>query len=331
MASTCYSGVLTGLQSNNITQELRRDLLSGVPPRVLAANPGLEPRADIERMFNTAFAFSGPIVLNKLWFAATADYGLLDQFRVGNYNPDGSLFMDDNRRKTYSAKISWQVSADNQIHAYHQMQDKGALHRTADNPTEFYESRWTEYQTPNDRYTEQGRWTGVMSSRVLAEIGGSLYWGSQNIYPQPEVTAGDLSSYDSVTRTHMNSRPTYAWIKQHRAVLQPTLSISAGGHDLKFGYQGSHGYQHPQNYSFSHFPAGTAGHLSRWRAGFRQHVQHTDQLAARPDGACGLRAGQMGGQPEAHCECGAAVSDRQRRCAGEMPGGNRFHCGTVLG
>ena len=251
-----YSGVLTGLQSNNITQELRRDLLSGVPARVLAVNPGLEPRADIERMFNTAFAFSGPIVLNKLWFAATGDFGLLDQFRVGNYNPDGSLFMDDNRRKTYSGKVSWQVSADNQIHAYHQMQDKGALHRTADNPTEFYESRWTEYQTPNDRYTEQGRWTGVMSSRVLAEIGGSLYWGSQNIYPQPEVTAGDLSSYDSVTRTHMNSRPTYAWIKQHRAVLQPTLSVSAGGHDLKFGYQGSHGYQHPQNYSFSHFPAG---------------------------------------------------------------------------
>ena len=251
-----YSGVLTGLQSNNITQELRRDLLSGVPPRVLAANPGLEPRADIERMFNTAFAFSGPIVLDKLWFAATADVGLLDQFRVGNYNPDGSLFMDDNRRKMYSGKISWQVSADNQIHAYHQMQDKGALHRTADNPTEFYESRWTEHQTPNDRYTEQARWTGVMSSRMLAEIGGSLYWGSQNIYPQPEVAPGDLSAFDSVTRTHMNSRPTYAWIKQHRAVLQPTLSIATGGHDLKFGYQGSHGYQHPQNYSFSHFPAG---------------------------------------------------------------------------
>ena len=53
-------------------------------------------------MFNTAFAFSGPIVRNQLWFAATGDYGLLDQFRVGNYNPDGSLFMDDNRRKTYS-------------------------------------------------------------------------------------------------------------------------------------------------------------------------------------------------------------------------------------
>ena len=207
-----YSGVITKLQSNNITPDLRRDLLSGVPARALAANPGLEPRADIERMFNTAFAFSGPIVRNQLWFAVTGDYGLLDQFRVGNYNPDGTLFMDDNRRKTYSGKISWQISPSHQLHAYHQMQDKGALHRTADNPTEFYESRWTEYQTPNDRYTDQARWTGVMSSRVLVEAGGSLYWGGQNIYPQPEVTAGDLSAYDSVTRTHMNSRPTYAWI-----------------------------------------------------------------------------------------------------------------------
>jgi len=251
-----YSGVFTKLQSNNITPELREDLLSGVPSRVLAANPNLEPRADIERMFNTAFAFSGPIIADKLWFAATADYGLLDQFRVGNYNPDGSLFMDDNRRKTYSLKISWQSSSNHQFHAYHQMQDKGALHRTADNPTEFYESRWTEHQTPNDRYTDQVRWTGVMSQRVLAEVGGSVYWGGQNIYPQPEVTEGDLSSFDNVTRTHMVARPTYAWINQHRAVLQPTLTISANSHDVKFGYQGSHGYQHAQNYSFSHLPAG---------------------------------------------------------------------------
>jgi hypothetical protein len=251
-----FSGVLTKLQSNNITPELRRDLLSGVPPRALAANPGLEPRADIERMFNTAIAFSGPIMQDRLWFAATADYGLLDQFRVGNYNPDGTLFMDDNRRKTYSLKISWQIAPSHQLHAYHQMQDKGALHRTADNPTEFYESRWTEHQTPNDRYTEQTRWTGAMSARVLAEAGASLYWGGQNIYPQPEVTAGDLSAFDSVTRTHMNSRPSYAWISQHRAVLQPSVTISAGRHDVKIGYQGTHGYQHPQNYSFSHFPSG---------------------------------------------------------------------------
>jgi hypothetical protein len=251
-----YSGVLTKFQSNNITPELRRDLLSGVPPRALAANPGLEPRADIERMFNTAFAFSGPIIQDQLWFSATADYGLLDQFRVGNYNPDGTLFMDDNRRKTYSGKVSWQISQAHQLHAYHQMQDKGALHRTADNPTEFYESRWTEHQTPNDRYTEQARWTGVMSSRVLAEAGASLYWGGQNIYPQPEVTAGDISAFDSVTRTHMNSRPTYAWISQHRAVVQPSLTLSAGRHDVKVGYQGTHGYQHPQNYSFSHLPSG---------------------------------------------------------------------------
>ena len=157
-----------------------------------------------------------------------ADYGLLDQFRVGNYNPDGSLFMDDNRRKTYSVKVSWQVAAGHQIHAYHQMQDKGALHRTADNPTEFYESRWTEYQTPNDRYTEQARWTGVMSSRVLAEVGREPLLGWPEHLSAAGSDVGDLSAYDSVTRTHMNSRPTYAWITQHRAVLQPTLSISGG-------------------------------------------------------------------------------------------------------
>jgi hypothetical protein len=251
-----YSGVNRHLQSSNITPDLRRDLLAGVPARALAANPNLQPSANILRMFNSAVAFSGPIARDKLWFAATADYGRLDQLKVGSYNPDGSQFVDDNVRKTYSVKISWQIAPGRQLHAYHQMQDKGALHRTSDNPTQFYESRWTEHQTPNGRQTEQLRWTGAMSSRLLAEVGASLYWGGQNIYPQPEVGPGDLSSFDSVTQTHMTARPTYAWISQHRGVVQPTISYLKGAHDLKLGYQATHGYQHPQNYSFSHFPAG---------------------------------------------------------------------------
>ena len=273
-----FNGANRHLQSNNITPALKRDLLSGVPARALAANPDLSPTADILRMFNTAVAFSGPIVRDKLWFAVTADYGVLDQLKVGSYNPDGSQFLDDNRRKSYSVKISWQMAFGHQLHAYHVTQDKGTLHRTADTPTQFYESRWTEYQTPNARMIEQVRWTGALSSRLLAEVGSSVQWGAgAGVKPQPEVSPGDLSSFDSVTQTHMNSRPTYNTSPQHRAVLKPTLGIILGAHDLKVGYEATHSGANTQNFSFSHFPSGL-------RAVFRNGVPDSVNTYNTPTG-----------------------------------------------
>jgi hypothetical protein len=251
-----YSTVLTGLQGNNITPDLRRDLLSAVPAKVFAANPNLDPRSDITRMINTSGSVGGPIVKDRLWFAFTFDYGRLDFYRVGSYKTDGSLFLDDNYRQTHSEKISWQVKSGHQVHAYHMMQDKGALHRTGDNPSEFYEDRWSERQKPNARYVEQARWTGVVSSRAVTELGASMLWGSRNVYPQLEVGPGDIPAYDNVTRTHMNSRPTYAWIKPFNRILQPTMTVSAASHDIKLGYTFRHGYESTENYSFSHFPAG---------------------------------------------------------------------------
>ena len=67
---------------------------------------------------------------------------------------------------------------------------------------------------------------------------------------------GDVATFDAVTLVHGVARPTYATIPQYRAVLQPSFSYIVGDHDVKLGYQFNRGWQNPQNYSFSNFPAG---------------------------------------------------------------------------
>ena len=63
-----FNGSNEHLQSNNISPELRTDLLAAVPPLALAANPNLEPGSKIISMYDTGATLSGPIARDKLWF-----------------------------------------------------------------------------------------------------------------------------------------------------------------------------------------------------------------------------------------------------------------------
>ena len=67
-----FSGANDDLQWNNVTPALRSDLLAGVPPKALAANPSFIARARrFCCIFNVAGNVSGPIVRDRLWFSAT--------------------------------------------------------------------------------------------------------------------------------------------------------------------------------------------------------------------------------------------------------------------
>ena len=253
-----FSGGNEHLQWNNVTPELEADLLAGVPPKALAANPDLSPGAKILRTFNLAGNVSGPIVRDRLWFSVTSDYGVLDQLVVGSYNPDGTQYVDDNMRRSYSGKVSWQIAPSHQLHFYELMVQKAAYHRPSGEAEarQFRESVTAIYQFPNKKHTEQLRWTGVLSSRLLAEVGGSFQHGPVIAPERPEVQHGDIPAFDSVTQTHMVARPTYNWNPQYRAVQQSSLSYVAGDHDVKVGYQFNRGYINEYDYSVSNYPSG---------------------------------------------------------------------------
>ncbi|MBM3770043.1 MAG: carboxypeptidase regulatory-like domain-containing protein [Acidimicrobiia bacterium] len=75
------NGSNQNFQSNNLTPELRRDLLAAVPARALAANPNIVPGAKILHIFDTGGTISGLALRDRLWLVGTVKSVGLDQLR----------------------------------------------------------------------------------------------------------------------------------------------------------------------------------------------------------------------------------------------------------
>jgi hypothetical protein len=253
--SAMFSGANQGLQSKNLTPDLSRQLLAGVPAKVLAANPNLVPGTQILELYDTAGTLSGPIVRDKLWFTTAMKYGKLNQLRVGSYNPDGTQFVDDNRMKNVSFKISWQLNQDNQLHYTFDRNWKGAFHYTGNLPVDFSTSAatWLEDMKIN---IHQIKWTAVLSKKFVMSIGSSLQEGTNPYDPQPGVNPGAIPAYDIVTRTHSVANATYQSNPRYRGVVQTSLNYSAGKHELKAGYQLNRAFSRSKSWSMSNYPSG---------------------------------------------------------------------------
>lgn len=250
------NGLNQDMQWSNITPELRRDLLSSVPARVLELNPDLDPSAQVLKMFNFTGYASGPILRDKLWWAGTVDYGQLDQLILGSYNARGEQTIDDNERRSFSGKVSWQMAPGHQLHGYATRVQKMQFHASENRPTQFFEEATLVRNAPNTKYLEQARWTGALSPRFLLEVGASHLHGVQSSLNQPEVQPGDIPRFDRVTLINAVARATYSDNPGYRNFVNANLSYVLGSHDLRFGWQVDDSMNNSRTFSTSHFPAG---------------------------------------------------------------------------
>jgi hypothetical protein len=147
-----FAGSNHGLQSDNVTPELRRHLLAAVSPQVLAANPNLEPDPRILGMFDSGLSLSGPILRNRLWFTGAGGMESLNAPRLGSYNADGTPVIDDGRMKNFSFKMSWQSSPGSQLHFSLNRNIKDNFHRTIIANIDFFENRATWVQPTKPKY-----------------------------------------------------------------------------------------------------------------------------------------------------------------------------------
>lgn len=256
-----FVGSDSRLNANNVTDTLRRELLAGVPARVLAANPNIEPGNKILSIFDSAATFSGPIVRDKLWFTGSGRLQALNQLQVGSYNPDGTQFVDDNRIKNGSIKVSWQVTPSSQLHYTYSRNLKFRYHRIAFAGATFIEQRASRIQAqPADIH--QLKWTATLSPKMVMDVGASLQEGPTPYKQQKEVKPGDIPRLDLVTLVGTVAAPTYDFQPQYKGVLNASLSYFAGKHDLKIGYQFGRSMDRRQSYSTSHFPSGLVARYS---------------------------------------------------------------------
>jgi hypothetical protein len=233
-----FAGGGKGTASENLSPSLRADLLAAVPARALAANPNLSPSAKTLGIYDHSLTYSGPIVPSRLWFTSTSTYVTLEQYKLGAYNIDGTRALDKNRMRNASGKVSWQVRPNNQLHLLYNFNNKGQFFRTENTGplSDFIDNDATSYQIINSHIV-QTKWTSILRGQALVDVSASMMHGDENGRPQPNVQPGTIPSFDSQLREHRGAVPAYLHRVSTRVNVLSSMSMHAGSHDLKAGYQ----------------------------------------------------------------------------------------------
>jgi hypothetical protein len=257
LGAAAIDGTNASLQSNNLSDALKAQLLAGVPAFAKAANPNIEPGAKTLKLWESMVSYSGPIVRDRLWFSASAKLAEVDTLRVGSYNADGSQLLDDNQLRNLLGKVSWAANSQNQVHFTYGWVHKGRYHQ-AGGPTvtQFFDTA-ASYYNPSRNHYQLARWTNVLSSRMVFDVAGIQHYGQTNRQFQPGlVHPGDIPRFDSVTLINTIAPATSEINRGRRAEIAASMSWVAGNHDLKFGYQFIRTVNARGNESSSNFPSG---------------------------------------------------------------------------
>jgi hypothetical protein len=68
-------------------------------------------------------------VKDRFWFTSTFKISSLNQFVLGNYNPNGTQGIDDNRITNGTVKLSYQMPRSSQLHYTYSRNLKYRFHR----------------------------------------------------------------------------------------------------------------------------------------------------------------------------------------------------------
>jgi len=229
-----FNGANRSMGSANYSPALRTQLLAAVPAAALAVNPNLVPGADILHIYDAGAWLSGPVVRDRLWFSAAWHRQGLDQYLLGNYDPNGSQVLDDNLMWTTSAKASWQATKNIQLSYFNNLQYKLIGHRNGGGT--FAESR---ARNLNDKYPDihQVKYTQTIGSRIVVDASVNRFRADDKFGQEPEVKSGDISRFDAVTNTYTVALPTYRDLATFRDQAISSVSFFTGRHDVRFGYQ----------------------------------------------------------------------------------------------
>ncbi|HKY22148.1 MAG TPA: TonB-dependent receptor [Vicinamibacterales bacterium] len=229
-----YDGTFGALaRARNFDTALRQQLIAGVPPLALAANPNIEPHADIEKMYDAGAWLAGPVVSDRLWFAGTWHDQRLDAYKLGSYNPDGTQVIDDNIMWTTTAKASWQMTRSAQLSYFFNLQYKLIGHRGGGT---FADGRARNY---NDKYptVNQVKYTSTLGTKMVFDATYNRFRADDAFGSRPEVKPGDIATMDTITQVSGVALPTYRAIDMHRDQLRTSFSWFQGRHDVKVGYE----------------------------------------------------------------------------------------------
>ena len=232
----------------NYSDELKAELLAGVPALALEANPNLEPSADIVKMYEYAGNWSGPIRRDKAWFAFTGHNTILDQYFLGSYDSNGKQVLEDNQLWSINSTLSLQVTRSSQLSYFNNIQFKTTRHRLAGGQFADSAARNVNQKFPN---VNQMKYTTPVGSHIVIDAAFSRFRADDEFIPRKEVKVGTYSIFDAVTSTTSNALPTYRSDWMTRQVARSSISFFTPAHDLKAGYEINVGRERRREWTMS--------------------------------------------------------------------------------
>lgn len=229
-----FSGSNRRWVSNNLSDTQKAQLLATVPAVALKANPNINLNADILRNLDYGAWVSGPIKQDKLWFSFSYHNKILDQYIVGNYNPDGTNVADDNSVWTTSSKIAWQVTKSAQWAYTNNLQHRVVGHRNDSGGT-FADSA---ARNINDKYpnAHQTKFTSPWGTKMVIDLSYNRFRAEDRFRPTKEVVPGVISKLETTSNTATDATRTYKTKPQYREQVQASANFFTGSHDILFGY-----------------------------------------------------------------------------------------------
>ena len=176
----------TMARARNFTDQQKKDLFASVPANVLAANPNIDPNADIKHSTDLSLWLAGPVVKDKLWYSVSWHDQRLLQYKLGSYNPDGTQVPDDNILWNTTEKVSYQLNKSAQISFFNNLQYKLIGHRGG---ATFGDEHARQY---NFKYPDvnQLKYTSPFGTKVVMDVTYNHFRADDCFCKEPEVKAG---------------------------------------------------------------------------------------------------------------------------------------------
>ncbi len=234
---TYNAGPTSWVNTNNFSSALKAQLLSNVQASVLAANPNLNPNANVTKWYDFGTFLAGPVVKDKVWYSLTWHQQRFNDYKLGNYNVDGTPIIDDNWMWTSSEKVAWQVTKSAQLSYFNNLQYKFIGHRGGGT---FGDGAARQF---NFKYPDvhQIKFTTPIGTKLVVDSSYNRFRADDCFCKRPEVHLGDIARNDTTLSSQTVSLATYNANKMFRDQVRIAASYFAGKHDIRFGYEGMKG------------------------------------------------------------------------------------------
>jgi hypothetical protein len=244
-------------QSSNVSDEQR--------------SLGLVYPGAMDRSYDVNATVGGPILKDKLWFAASYRRWRIDRLQANTLDIDGNQELNEQLLWNYSGSLTYQVNKSNQLSGFIDYSDKIRDHRrdqTADYRFVFTEA---SYRSPNRGPMIGVKWKSTLRDDLLLEAGFSYIGDVFTLEYQPGIAADALPRNDIARSTLTGAAPhslTHeGYARKIGSAVVSWLPTWKGPHQIKVGGHYSR-MPYPQQRS-------TLGHgdlVARYRSGVPDSV-----------------------------------------------------------